>query len=494
MSNFDKLLNHIKQFRPSFTIILGDFNARSKSWLLEDVTFHEDTHIESLTTMHGLQQLISDPTHLLPNSSSCIDLIFSDQPNLHVKCHHQIIHCKSNLMIVYPPPYGCLVWEYKRANTDAIIYSLNQIDWEFLFFNKNVHQQVYIFNKTLMNIFSNFIPNKYVTFNDKDPPWMTNYLKHKIHCKISLYIKYLKHGKRNCDYVEPQRSIDEVSEDISKSKEQYYDSLAKKLNKPKTSPKTYWALMKTYYNGKKIPLIPPLLVNDKLECDFGKKANHFNEFFALKCTPLNNGSTLPHSVSNAIVKPLSKIYQNCLNTGTFADIWTKSNIVLVHKKGDKHMINNYSPVSLLPVCGKILERLVFNSIFDFLDNNSLLSANKSGFRPSDSCESQLLSIYHEIYASFDCYPTLEVRGVFLDISKAFDRVWLEGLIYKIKSIGISGPLLKLIESFLSIRYQRVLLNGQSSTWLPIIAGVPQGSILGPLFFLIYINYLSKNLS
>ena len=332
-------------------------------------------------------------------------------------------------------------------------------------------------------------------------------------------------------------TIMNVSEDISKSKEQYCDCLAKKLNNPMTSPKTYWAIMKTFYNGKKIPLIPPLLVNDKLECDFGLKANHFNEFFASKCTPLNNGSTLT-SVSNAptvelssfqfndqdilkiiralhvnkahgcddisirmikicdqsIVKPLSIIYQNCLNTGTFPDIWKKSNIVSVHKKGDRQIVNNYRPVSLLPVCRKILERLVFNSIFDFLDNNSLLSANQSGFRPSDSCESQLLSICHEIYTSFDCYPTLEVRGVILDISKAFDRVWHDGLIYKIKSVGISGPLLKLIENFLSNRYQRVLINGKSSTCLPIIAGVLQDSILGPLFFLIYINDLSKNLS
>ena len=122
-----------------------------------------------------------------------------------------------------------------------------------------------------MNIFSNFIPNKYVTFNDKDPPWTMNYLKYKIHCKEGHYLKYLKHGKRNCDYIELQRSIEEVSEDISKSKEQYYDYLAKKLNNPKTSPKTYWAIMKTFHNGKKIPLIPPLLINDKLESDFEKK-------------------------------------------------------------------------------------------------------------------------------------------------------------------------------------------------------------------------------
>ena len=176
--------------------------------------------------------------------------------------------------------------------------------------------------------------------------------------------------------------------------------------------------MKTFYNGKKIPLIPPLLVNDKLECDFGLKANHFNEFFASKCTPLNNGSTLPHLLSNAptvelssfqfndqdilkiiralhvnkahgcddisirmikicdqsIVKPLSIIYRNCLNTGIFPDIWKKSNIVPVHKKNDNQVFSNYRPVSLLPVCRKILERLISNSVFDFLVN-SLRRAN-----------------------------------------------------------------------------------------------------------------------
>ena len=94
----------------------------------------------------------------------------------------------------------------------------------------------------------------------------------------------------------------------------------------------------------------------------------------------------------SIVKPLCIIYQNCLNTGFFPATWKKSNIVPVHKKGDKQIVNNYRPVSLLPVCRKILERLVFNSIFDFLDNNSLLSANQSGFRRSDSCENQLLSM------------------------------------------------------------------------------------------------------
>ena len=100
-----------------------------------------------------------------------------------------------------------------------------------------------------MNIFPNFIPNKYVTFNYKDSPWMTSYLKDKIRCKNSLYLKYLKHSKRNCDYIELQRSIEEVSEYISQSKEQFYDCLAKKLNNPKIIPKTYWAIMKGSSNS-----------------------------------------------------------------------------------------------------------------------------------------------------------------------------------------------------------------------------------------------------
>ena len=113
MENFEKLLYQIQQFRSSFVVTLGDFNAKSKSWWNEDITSNEGSQIDSLATNYGLQQLISDPTQILPNSSTCIDLIFTDQPDLdvdsgvhpslHTNCHHQITFYKFNLINIYLP-------------------------------------------------------------------------------------------------------------------------------------------------------------------------------------------------------------------------------------------------------------------------------------------------------------------------------------------------------------------------------------------------------
>ena len=132
---------------------------------------------------------------------------------------------------------------------------------------------------------------------------------------------------------------------------------------------------------------------------------------------------------------------------------------------------------------------MFNEMFNFFVENKLISSNQPGFKPGDSCINQLLSITHEIYESFDV--GLEVRSVFLDISKTFEKAWHDGIIYKLTQNGISENLLNLLEGFLKGRKQRVVLNGQVSTWKKINAEVPQGSILVPLLFLIYINYLTE---
>ena len=169
--------------------------------------------------------------------------------------------------------------------------------------------------------------------------------------------------------------------------------------------------------------------------------------------------------------------------------WKRANVVPVHKKDDKQILKNYRPISLLPIAAKIFERL-YVRMFEFFIENNLTSKSQSGFRPVDSCINQLLSKTHEIYQSFD--DRLKVRAIFLDTSQAFDPVWHNGLIFKLKQNGVSDKILN-ITDFLSFRKQRVVLNGQVSRWASIEAGVPRGSIIGPLLCLIYINELSDDI-
>ena len=117
----------------------------------------------------------------------------------------------------------------------------------------------------------------------------------------------------------------------------------------------------------------------------------------------------------SLLKPLILLFENSIKDSCYPDIWKRSNIIPVHKKNDKGFVNTYRPISLLPIFGKILEKIMFNRVYKFLLEERLLNPNQSGFRPSDSCINQLLAITHEIFEAFDCNPPLEVRSVFLDI-------------------------------------------------------------------------------
>ena len=124
-------------------------------------------------------------------------------------------------------------------------------------------------------------------------------------------------------------------------------------------------------------------------------------------------------------------------------------------------------MSLLPIASKIFEKAIYHNLLNHIERENLLNINQSGFRANDSCINQLISITHEIYCAFNCNPSLEVRGIFLDLSKAFDKVWHQRLLFKLESFGIRGKLLNLLHNYLCNRFQKVLLSGQESSWLPI---------------------------
>ena len=284
-------------------MLIGDLNAKSKNWYCHDKSTHERNAIENVTVQFGLQQIINKSTHISNTSSSCIDLVFTFQPNLitesgvhsslHPNCHHQIVFAKLNLHIVYPPPYLCEIWHYREANTGLIRRVIKEFNWERAFSNTSVNEKVDIFNRTILNILSNFIPHELIVCDDKDPPWFNNKIKNLIQEKNAAY-KIYRHNKDNPDLIYRLQFLQErLSTSIESSKENYYARIANRLSNTQKSTKTYWSLLKIFLNNKKIPHIPPLFHENRFITDFKEKAELFNSFFSNQCSLLKTAVNFP---------------------------------------------------------------------------------------------------------------------------------------------------------------------------------------------------------
>ena len=189
--------------------------------------------------------------------------------------------------------------------------------------------------------------------------------------------------------------------------------------------------------------------------------------------------------------PLHTIFTRSLLEGEVPMAWKKSLAVPIFKKGSRYDPLNYRPVSVTSVPCKLMEKIIVENMQNYLESNLVLSHHQFGFRPGRSTMEQLLLVYEEAAACVDKGDVMDV--VVLDFSKAFDVVCHQVMLRKLECIGIDGQLLRWIESFLSDRTMQVCVKGELSSQKAVLSGVPQGSVLGPLLFLIYINHIGTNL-